>query len=133
LTQNKFRREVFFTTAFMEESRLSLTDYLEHLGIVDKLTLTKSNPLNLNQYKQTMTGLLQLSGVVNQNSPDELNFYNYFRFGVLARADGFLKKGEKNKARALMRMLDTYGSDAVIPYQNEAAKNYVATLREKSK
>jgi len=43
LKENKFQRDVFFTVGFMEDSRLSLKDYILPLIIVDKLSISETN------------------------------------------------------------------------------------------
>jgi hypothetical protein len=131
LKQNKFVRDIFFTIAFMEDSRLSLKDYLTHLTIVDKFTTTKRKHQTFEQYKKAVKEPLMLSSMININSPDELGFYDCFRYDLLGKVNEYLKNSEKKRANELMNLLDKYGNERRIPYTEPSGKNYVDYLRRR--
>jgi hypothetical protein len=133
LKQNKFQKDLYFTIAFMEESRLSLKDYLTHLTIVDKLTTTKINEQTFKQYKEAIKNLLLLSNFINLNSPDELRFFDSFRYDLFGKVNDYLTNNDKKKAKDLMKLLDKYGNENIIPYTDENGKKYVDYLRQRLK
>lgn len=130
LKQNEFRREVCFTIAFNEESRLSLAEYLSNRMIVEKLNTTNEKELNPKQYKQTLIQMLQLGTLVNTNSKDEKSIYNTLRYVLLLKANDELTKGRKKNTKALIKILDQYGCERSIPYENENWSKYAEYLKE---
>jgi hypothetical protein len=42
----------------------------------------------------------------------------------------YISKNDKQKAKELLLILDTYGHKNKIPYKNEEGKKYAETLRE---
>jgi hypothetical protein len=131
LKQNKFQRDLYFTIAFMEDSRLSLKDYLTHLTIVDKLTTTKINEQTFKQYKKAIKNLLLLSNFINVNSQDEVRFFDSFRYDLFGKVNDCLTNNDKKKAKDLMKLLDKYGNENKIPYLDENGKKYVDYLRQR--
>lgn len=131
LKHNNFKREIYFTIAFNEDSRLSLKDYLTPLVIVDKLTIKKKPVQKFVDNYNAISELLQLSKCLNTNSPDELRLFDYFRFSVLDQIDGLITNNEKANARSLMDLLDKYGNEKVIPFQDENGMKYLEYIRER--
>jgi len=131
LKQNKFQRDLYFTTAFMEESRLSLKNYLSSHTIVDKLTPAKTNTQTFNQYEKMIKDILMLSSYININSEDELRLFDNFRYDIFEKVNDYLANNDKKKARNLMELLDKYGNETKIPYLDENAKKYADYLRQR--
>jgi hypothetical protein len=117
LKQNQFQRDFYFTIAFAEESRLSLKNFINKKIIIDQLTTQKVKELSYTQYKSTMESVLSLSKFINVNSTDEIWL-------------DYISKNDKQKAKELLLILDTYGHENKIPYKNEEGKKYAETLRE---
>lgn len=129
LKANNFEKEVYFTIAFMEDSRLSLTDHLRHLTIVDKLANKETADQTFKQYKKAIKKVLQLSKTINLNSSDELNFLNCFRFDVFQKTNNCISDNEKKKAKELLKLLDKYANENTFPYLDENASKYLNYLK----
>lgn len=131
LKANKFQREVYFTTAFTEESRLSLKDFLSSYVVVDKLSVSGKNVTSFEAYKKMMAKYLTLSRYINSNSPDELKMLDNFRYDLLYKVNDYLTNNDKKKARELMELLDKFADESKYPYSNENGKNIASYLRQK--
>jgi hypothetical protein len=131
LKENKFQRELYFTVGFMEASRLSLKDYLTRLVVVDKLSVVDKSDLPDEDFKRTISEVLQLSTIINLNSPDELRLLDNFRYGIFEKVNDCLTMGDKKKAKEFMELLDRFADEKKYPYQDENGKKYADYLRER--
>lgn len=131
LKENKFKRELHFTTAFTEASRLSLKDYLTSLVFVDKLSIYDKTALTYGDYKISISKALKLSQQLNLNSQDEIKIFDNFRYDIFIKATDYLNNGDKERAKELMGLLDRFADEKKYPYQDENAKNYADYLRQK--
>jgi hypothetical protein len=130
LKENKFQRDVYFTVPFTEESRLSLKDFLTSKILVDKLSVFKEKKISYEDYKQLITKYLMLSVHLNYNSPDEFRMFDNFRYSIFNKANDYIKKKDKVKAKELIVLLDKYANENKFPYFNENWKNYADYLRQ---
>jgi hypothetical protein len=130
LKQNQFKRDLYFTIAFTEESRLSLQDYLTSFLIADKLTVFEKTVRTNEDYKKEMIKILQLAKYVNVNSSDEVRLYDNFRYDLFEKINDALARNDKKKAKELMNILDIYGNDKKIPYSDPRGKEYADYLRQ---
>lgn len=133
LKENKFQRELYFTIGFMEESRLSLTDYLTSIVFVDKLSVFDKSKLSYKDYKKKISSALNLSSQLNLNSQDEIRLFDNFRYDLFRNVNDYLNNNEKKKAKELMRLLDEFADEKKYPYQDENGKKYADYLRQKLK
>ena len=131
LKENKFHRDLYFTTAFMEESRLSLKDFLSSYVVVDKLSIPKEKIPNYEEYKKLISKYLMLSSYLNPNSPDEFKMFDNFRYELLNKVDDYLTNNDKKKAKELMDILDKFADENKYPYLEENAKKYADYLRQR--
>lgn len=131
LKENKFQRELYFTIGFMEESRLSLKDYLTTLIFVDKLSVFNKSDLTYPEYKKTISKALKLSESLNLNSQDESGLLDNFRYNIFRQVDDYLTNGDKQKAKELMNLLDKYADSKKYPYRDENAKEYEEYLKQR--
>lgn len=129
LKQNKFQRDIYFTTAFIEDSRLSLKNYLTPFIVVDKLTPNEKSPQSFNDYKKSITDILLLSKHLNLNSPDEHRFYDFFRYNLLEQVSQLLSINDKEKAKKLIDVLDENVNENKILYQDKQQKKYADYIR----
>lgn len=131
LKENKFNRDLYFTISFMEESRLSLKNYITNYIIVDKFT--KSNKLDRIKmdYSKGIEGFLKMSNSLNLNSVDERLFYDYFRFDILEKVNQHVENNEKEKAKELMRLFYKYANEDKIPYVDESGKEYADYVKSR--
>ena len=77
-----------------------------------------------------MESVLSLSKFINVNSTDEIWLYDIFRYELFGKIYDYISKNDKQKAKELLLILDTYGHENKIPYKNEEGKKYAETLRE---
>lgn len=133
LKQNKFQRELYFTIAFMEASRLGLKDYVTPLVSVDKLTIVDKKPQTYKDYKSSIQNTLQNSKYVNLNSQDELKLFDNFRYNVLGQINDYCDKNEKKKAKELIKLLDEFAHEDKIPFHDIEGKEYANYIRKKIK
>ncbi|MFZ4057485.1 MAG: tetratricopeptide repeat protein [Ferruginibacter sp.] len=131
LQHNKFQREMYFTIGFMEESRLSLKNYLTPLVIVDKLTVSDKKLQSYEDYKTSMQKALQLSKFLNLNSKDQISMFDNFRYNLLWKAEDYLEINEKNKAKELITLLDKIVNEKNIPIQDKKGKLYAEKIRRR--
>lgn len=131
LKENKFQRELYFTVGFMETSRLSLKDYLNSLVVVDKLSVVGKPDLSDEDFIKTISKALQLSTIININSPDELRLLDNFRYDIFEKVNDYLTIGDKKKAKEFMELLDKFADEKKYPYQDENGKKYVDYLRQR--
>lgn len=131
LKKNKFKRDLFFTIAFMESSRLSLKDYLSHYIAVDKLTTAQQELMTFENYKNLISSILMLTKRLNINSSDELKLFDNFRYNLLSKANDYLTINDKNKAKELMDILDNFADENKYPYQDENGKKYADYIRQR--
>jgi len=131
LKENKFQRELYFTIGFMEASRLSLSNYLTPLVLVDKLTVFVKSNLTYSEYKKTISKALKLSQKLNPNSPDEFRILDNFRYDIFRKVNDYLTNGDKKKAKELIKLLDKYADEKKYPYLDENGKKYANCLRQR--
>lgn len=129
LKENKFKREVYFTTGFVKDMQLSLTDYLNSLAVVDKLGFIKEPGLNYTNYYNNMEKLLQLANEINRNSIDECFMLDGYRYSIFSKVYNFIMNNEKPKASALLKLLDTYVNEKDFPYRDGQARKYLEQLK----
>jgi len=131
LKENEFQKDLYFTIGFNEVLRLSLKEYLKSFILIDKLVVSENLELDFKDYKKSISGTLKLSKDLNLNSPDELRLLDNFRFITFDRVNDYLKKGDKKKAKKLMKIFDKYAPRSKYPYQGENGMKYETYLREK--
>jgi hypothetical protein len=132
LKENKFQRELYFTIGFMEESKLSLNDFLTSNVFVDKLSVFDKSKLSYEDYKKTISCALNLTNQLNLNSQDEVSLLDFFRYDIFNNVNYYLNNNDKRKAKELMRLLDEFANEKKYPYQDENVKNYADYLRQKT-
>lgn len=130
LKANKFQREMYFTIGFIEESRLSLNDYLTSLVVVDKLSVFDKSKLSYEVYTKTISSALSLSSQLNLNSQDEIRLFDNFRYNIFSMINNYLTNGDKNKAKELMNLLDELADEKQYPYLDDNLKKYAVYLRQ---
>lgn len=133
LQANKFQRDVYFTAAFMEESRLSLKDFLSAYIVVDKLSPSKKENLSFEAYKNLISSYLMLSKYINPNSQDELYLFDNLRYNLFQKVNDFIDVNEKAKAKELMKLLDSLAGEDKFPYSSSYGKEYDLYLRKRLK
>lgn len=131
LKENKFQRDLYFTAPFPEESRLCLKDFLSSYVVVDKLSISKKEITNFEEYKKLISNYLMLSNYLNSNSLDEYRMYDIFRYDLFNKINDYLINNDKKKAKELMELLDKLGDEKKYPYSDENGKKYADYLRKK--
>jgi hypothetical protein len=128
LKGNNFKKDVYFTTGFIEDNRLSLKDYLLSKILVDKLNIDNQTELDNTQFNTELTTILKLIKNVNFNSQQEVNFIDLIRYNVFVR----ISKAPENKEqmKELFKLLDKYADEKTYPYQTDDLKKYADKIRE---
>jgi hypothetical protein len=129
LMKNKFKREIYFTTAFTEDSRLSLQNYLHPLILIDKLNTGKNSKVKYKKYKTEMSKILLHIEKVNKNSQQELNFIDNIRYDILSKLTELIQNKKNKQAKELMILMDKFADDKKYPYMTEKYKEYADYLR----
>ena len=114
----------------MEESRLSLKDFLSSYVVVDKLSISKKKITSFEEYKKLISKYLKLSKYLNLNSPDEFGMFDNFRFDLFSKVNDYLTNNDKKKAKELMELLDKSADENKYPYSDENGKKYADYLRQ---
>ncbi len=131
LRANKFKRDVFFTVGFPEESRLGLKPYLSSRILVDKLCISKKEEMSFEEYKTKIVEHLKLSELINKNSTDELQIFDYYiRLHLLNETARLLNNNETEKATELMKLMYDFADEQKVPFQRESIKEYVDKIEQ---
>ncbi len=133
LRQNKFKREIYFTTAFAVEDQLSLNKYFRPLILVDQLNINGRTGLSDEEYQIEITKVMSLARFTNGNSPDETEVIYNFRYDVMRRTIDLINAGNKKKAKELLDLMDKMLPVKVYPYTSKKGADYVAYLRKQLK
>lgn len=132
LKQNNFQREIAFTIGFSEEWRLSLKEEdMEPHVFIDKLMPGSKGIKNFPEYKRELTEALQLAKEINKNSSSYLKMLDILRFGIFETVDRLLQQDEKEKAREMMKIVDTWANEKDYPYRSEGGQQFLDYIRTK--
>ncbi len=123
LRDNKFKRSIYFTTAFNESMRLSLKDYLISLTMLDKLNINKEPELSTPKFKTEILKFLPSIKQVNKFSPDEMSFIDDIRYAVFYKIYNVMND-DKTSAKDLLMMLDMYTDEKTYPIQVKSVKEF---------
>jgi hypothetical protein len=131
LKENEFKRDIYFTIGFSEETRLSLKEFLQPLILIDKLKINKEPALEIEYYKSVITKFLLQTDKVNLNSILELNFIDNIRYDILNQVANSMKYDKKKEANELFNLMEKYAGEKKYPYQDENLRKYVEYIRGK--
>jgi len=129
LRANKFKRDVYFTTAFVEDYRLSLKDYLLPQILVDKLNVTNQAEQEWSQYITDITKILLHVKTANSNSHEEMNIIDMVRYDIFVHITKALEKSEKQQAKDLLALMDKNADETTYPWQSDNGKKYSDYIR----
>ena len=130
LKQNNFKREIFFTTGFIESQQLSLSNYLSSQVIVDKLIPPKRRDLPSQDFEKKIKTLLMLSAFVNKNSTDEMALIGNLRYYILQRIGIYIDLNDKANAKKMFFIMDQYLNETDFPFLYESWKESSDTYRK---
>jgi hypothetical protein len=131
LRENKFRRNIYFTFAGRDEYKLSLNKYLIPQVFNEKLSIVKGLSFSHEKYMYAINKALQLSNKLNINSQEECRLFDYFRYDLLIRAEDYLMKGEKIRAKEIISILDKNVNVNEFPYQITKGLEFENHIRKK--
>lgn len=124
LRANKFKRDIFFTIGFNEDSRVGLGKYVQPMILTDKLMRTQNQELPFDKYKTEISKILLHVRLANKNSTDQVGFIDNIRYEILNKANMLLRDGKKKEAKEIVALLDTYASEKDYPYHSAEGKKY---------
>ena len=138
LKANAFERALYFTTAFPEQSKLSLSPYLQNHILSDALVpqhnktdeyypFLFSNGINYFQKAVVVTEHL------NPNSTDEKRFLDYIRLQGLRLTENSIEENQIPNAYAFMLILNEYANPSEYPYQEEQIEAFHQHLKTQLK
>ena len=131
LRKNKFERDLYFTTAFIESASLSLKEHFINQVVVNRFSEQKGNFSTFEEFKNVMAIVLNLSKDLNLNSSDECMLFDHFRYTLLKRVNGYITNNDRNKAKELIELLNKFADENNYPYQDENGKVYADYTRSR--
>lgn len=125
LEQNKFRRDVYFTSGLDPEDLLGLDYYMDnHIHII-KLNRAIFESISDKEYDDILSKSLDCIQSINPNSPDEEKDIARIRFSVYERIISCIEKGNVDEGRRLFRILEDKLNRNFPPDKSEhERKNY---------
>lgn len=117
LKQNKFKRDIYFTTGFKPNTRLSLDAYISEGLLVDKLLVSKEKDTIINVNYELIKRMLKMTEIVNVYNDSDIKDVCYFRIMALYEISGFFEKNENKKAINLVKLIDKYIDEAIFPFR----------------
>lgn len=131
LMDNKFERDLYFTTGFPKDAQLSLSNYLHPKIIVDELSFTDVPQLDYDDYKMAITKLLKLSNLININSVDQVFMLDFLRFNLISKADYYINEHQIDKAEELLKIMDRLAPESSYPFEMPKGKEYSTLIRKR--
>lgn len=131
LKANEFESDVYFTTSFDDENRLSLKNYLLPMILLDQVNVSGKEKYSFETYKTELTKALELTKNINFNSTDEVDFVNTIRHDLLIHMEEQYTLHQKTEVKQLLKILDTYLPEKKFPYASKETRNYVDHLRKR--
>jgi TonB family protein len=130
LKENKFQRDIFFTFAFDEKSKLSLQNKLNSLILIDRINYDQKSAIKYKKYKSILMTILESLKYLNMNSQEELNLIDNIRLTVFSRISYYLQIEDKRHAKKLMNLVDKYLSDKKYSFQFKVCSKYYENLKK---
>lgn len=119
LIENGFKRDVYFTTAFVEDYQLSLKSHLNSLILIDRINYDNESPILFKEYKAKINSIIACLKYLNTNSQHELYFVDNIRYGIFSRIDDCLNAGNIKEAKKLIKISDKKVNPNAYPYQSD--------------
>jgi len=125
LRANRFQRDVYFSEGFDDKYKLSLTNHLSPMVVVEMLSKSGVRTLTHEEYMRTIIGVLELSEYLNMQSYDERRRYDGLRYNLLRRAwDHYVEK-DFDRLELLMQILERYADYRAIPYLEDNGESII--------
>lgn len=128
---NAQRRDIYFTLGMQQSEQVGLAPHLNGGVFANGLQLRDASDLPDGTAIAAAEKALKLGAFINPNSPNEGFGYDLLRYAVVRYADGLRVAGDKEQAKALLRLLDEHGQEDAHPYQHPSGADYVRQVREK--
>ena len=129
LNENQFKREIYFTIGFNENNRLSLTNYISSLIVVEKLTIESTNNNSEEDNLKTVRNILEISSLINKNSNDELEILDMIRYYIFYKIESYITLDDTTSAKKMIDLIDKFANEMEFPFLTENMKNYANYLR----
>jgi len=108
LKENKFKRDVYFTQAYHDDEILNLENNFLELPVVYKVNaLNEPQPTN-EKFIADFKNLMMELKPANKNAPDELVTIAAIRYTLYTRIRRYLDNDDKDGAKALVNLLNSY-------------------------
>lgn len=129
LTENSFKREVFFTSGFNENNRLNLGNHIISYILLDKLINIDSQFISDEDFIKSAGNILEISKVLNKNSSDDLQLLDLIRYNILFKVEKYILSSNKANAKILINFIDKFANEIEFPYLSDGMKNYSDYLK----
>jgi hypothetical protein len=130
LRDNQFRREMYFTSGFMEESRLSLGPYILPLIETDKLNINNNAGFSSEEYLSELGKFLQIMKLIDFNSPDQIGYSEIIRDRILEKMRVMIETNDLASAKQTLALMDKYIPRKKIPYSYDYSKQLDDEIRK---
>ena len=136
LKKNQFKKEVFFSTGFDPNGKLSLNAYLRKAGLVEHFVPSKVvNDIFAADYDNILmnfkTETLQKNRKIIENSYDLNMILNNYRFYFINRIRHYQDNKQDKQARQLKTFYKNNLSEKVYPYAEQSTKDYLLEILER--
>ncbi len=128
LKQNKFERDVYFSSGFNPKSMLGLRPFLQFNILVDKLMPNNLKQLSNDEFYKLADDLTELFEYVDINSQNNLQFIDMFRYIILDRI--YSNYADKKFNLSLLHLLDGKVPAEKYPILSGDLKIYMKRLHE---
>jgi hypothetical protein len=129
LRENQFKREIYFTSGFMEDSRLSLGPYIIPLIETDKLNIDNQPGISPEEYILELEKFLQFTTLIDFNSPDQLGYVEIFRDRILEKIHVLIAADDFASANQTLALMDKFVPEKKIPFSYDTSKKMDEEIR----
>ncbi len=131
LKQNKFEKDVYFSSGFNPKSMLGLRPFLQFNILADKLVPSKRKQISDDKFYKLADEVTSLFKYVNTNSQDDLHFIDMFRYIILDRI--YMNRANEDFNLRLLVLLDGKVPASKFPVLSNNLKGFMKKLHEELK
>lgn len=130
LQQNKFKKDVYFTSGYNPNSMLGLRKYLKYNILIDKISPFDSTQLSDEQFYNLANQITSIFKYVNPNSQDNLHFIDMFRYIILDRMHIHNDDQHLGYNLKLLGLLDDKAPENKFPILSKNLKDFMDKLHK---
>lgn len=119
LKNNEFKRDIYFTRLYDDDSRLSLSEHIIKGVSVDKLNTGKEENLSYEKYKTELSKNLNAAKLINLNNESEIDLMSSIRYPVYMQAKKYIEADNLASAKEILVLLNSNLPYDRFPISNE--------------